>query len=336
MSDLQPWYDRLAPAPNTTYGSVLPFAIDEQTQQMRWALPDSVRSGLKGVLDLANSTQTGSLTGDALASVTMGSVGAGLGLAPRGALAAGAAKPIRAFHGSPHDFDRFDLSKIGTGEGAQAYGHGLYFAGNEDVAKAYKAANASGGRPIATLDGVPITDIKNKSGALDWLDSYGSVHNTLTALQGRKPEAWKELNDLVSSGRLREGHMYEVNLHTDPARFLDWDKPLSGQSGPVRALDDVYWSQHAKHQPDVASFLRSPEGAAAAKELGIPGVRYLDGGSRTAGQGSHNYVMFDDKNIEILRKYGLMAPAPVAPPGLSAPQQPVHAPGFRVARDMVY
>ena len=37
---------------------------------------------------------------------------------------------IRAYHGSPHDFDKFDLSKIGTGEGAQAYGHGLYFAEN--------------------------------------------------------------------------------------------------------------------------------------------------------------------------------------------------------------
>lgn len=32
-------------------------------------------------------------------------------------------KAIRAYHGSPHDFDKFDMSKIGTGEGAQAYGH---------------------------------------------------------------------------------------------------------------------------------------------------------------------------------------------------------------------
>jgi hypothetical protein len=30
---------------------------------------------------------------------------------------------ITAYHGSPHSFDQFDLSKIGTGEGAQAYGH---------------------------------------------------------------------------------------------------------------------------------------------------------------------------------------------------------------------
>ena len=40
---------------------------------------------------------------------------------------------IRAYHSSPHDFERFDLSKIGTGEGAQVYGHGLYFAENPAV-----------------------------------------------------------------------------------------------------------------------------------------------------------------------------------------------------------
>lgn len=53
---------------------------------------------------------------------------------------------IRAYHGSPHKFDAFDIGKIGTGEGAQAYGHGLYFAGNEDVARGYRdrlAGNSS-------------------------------------------------------------------------------------------------------------------------------------------------------------------------------------------------
>ena len=39
---------------------------------------------------------------------------------------------IKAYHGSPYDFERFDMSKIGTGEGAQAYGHGLYFAENHE------------------------------------------------------------------------------------------------------------------------------------------------------------------------------------------------------------
>ena len=47
---------------------------------------------------------------------------------------------FKAYHGSPHKFDAFDLSKIGTGEGAQAFGHGLYFAENENVARGYRDA----------------------------------------------------------------------------------------------------------------------------------------------------------------------------------------------------
>ena len=39
---------------------------------------------------------------------------------------------ITAYHGTPHQFEAFDVSKIGTGEGAQAYGHGLYFAENPE------------------------------------------------------------------------------------------------------------------------------------------------------------------------------------------------------------
>jgi len=41
------------------------------------------------------------------------------------------------WHGSPHAFVKFDSSKIGTGEGAQAYGHGLYLAEAPDVSKTY-------------------------------------------------------------------------------------------------------------------------------------------------------------------------------------------------------
>jgi hypothetical protein len=41
------------------------------------------------------------------------------------------------------------------------------------------------------------------------------------------------------------------------------------------------------------------------KEAGIEGIQYLDAGSRAAGDGTRNYVMFDDKLIDILRRYGL-------------------------------
>lgn len=50
----------------------------------------------------------------------------------------GTAAEIPAYHGSPHMFDKFQAGdKIGTGEGAQAFGYGLYFTDKKDIAKNY-------------------------------------------------------------------------------------------------------------------------------------------------------------------------------------------------------
>ena len=43
-----------------------------------------------------------------------------------------------AYHGTPHRFDEFSLDNIGTGEGAQAHGWGLYFAENREVSEEYR------------------------------------------------------------------------------------------------------------------------------------------------------------------------------------------------------
>jgi hypothetical protein len=44
----------------------------------------------------------------------------------------------RAYHGSPYSFDRFDNSHMGTGEGTQAYGYGMYFASKKEIAEYYR------------------------------------------------------------------------------------------------------------------------------------------------------------------------------------------------------
>jgi hypothetical protein len=41
--------------------------------------------------------------------------------------------PIRAYHSSPYDFEKFDLSKLGTGEGGRAYGAGVNLAESPTV-----------------------------------------------------------------------------------------------------------------------------------------------------------------------------------------------------------
>ena len=74
-----------------------------------------VRQGLPSNYDPSQSFAQNALNPNSLENalnVALG-VGGGSGLG------------IKAYHGSPYDFERFDPAKIGTGEGAQAYGHGL-------------------------------------------------------------------------------------------------------------------------------------------------------------------------------------------------------------------
>jgi hypothetical protein len=113
--DLAPLYDAIALPPDRWYGidsgadndrgyafnQWLPFTTNRvgstswvaDGADPQWSLPQVAREALKGYVDLANATQTGSLTPEALASFTSGAAGAGLAGAPRGALAAGGARP---------------------------------------------------------------------------------------------------------------------------------------------------------------------------------------------------------------------------------------------------
>lgn len=61
-----------------------------------------------------------------------------------------------AWHGSPYDFDEFDLGGIGGGLGHQAFGWGLYFAEKRNVAENYKVERKS--KNEFTLNGKNLPD----------------------------------------------------------------------------------------------------------------------------------------------------------------------------------
>ena len=283
---------------------------------------------------------------------------------------------IRAYHGSPHEFDKFSLEKVGTGEGAQMYGHGLYFAENEAVADEYRKALA--GKPTdkqLMLDHEPVY---GSGGVYQTTDDQRLKHG-LTELHGRsyfkrpgkdsiremrdelersvanfkalhakgetmsgdaREDAWRmaEYEDALYAldklgDRLdivpptRPGHSYEVDLNVDPDTLLDWDKPLSQQSETVqrilkeRGLYPRTTSTGAWYDPpgfvayDALKVPRTTAGnsqaaSAALRDAGISGIKYLDQGSRGAGEGTSNYVMFHDAPdvISILRRYGILPP----------------------------
>jgi len=110
--------------------------------------------------------------------------------------AGGFGSRIRAYHGSPHNFERFDLSKIGTGEGAQVYGHGLYFAENPAVAEDYKQSLSRTG--LWEWDGKPLrrdteADIPSHVWhALGWLEGNQRPGESVAELIHRRI---KDLSD---------------------------------------------------------------------------------------------------------------------------------------------
>jgi len=157
-----------------------------------------------------------------------------------------ALKGIRAFHGSPHDFERFSLDAIGTGEGAQAYGHGLYFAENEAVARGYRDQISKDWRRTGTGDLFAPSSLEHlnvrvraTNGELD------NAIETARSVLAREdmPEATRamarrdlaRLEEIQASGGLEphQGHMYEVNIDAAPEEFLDWDAPIYRQSETV-------------------------------------------------------------------------------------------------------
>ena len=112
-------------------------------------------------------------------------------LAKRGKNVATEIEPnIIAYHGSPHDFDEFSLSKINTGEGHQAFGDGLYFTDSEDIAKHYRDS-VSYSKQIAGFRGV---NYKGKTiiGNDDLTPEEQSALNTVAEIiqtEGLRPEA---------------------------------------------------------------------------------------------------------------------------------------------------
>ena len=76
---------------------------------------------------------------------------------------------IKALHSSPHDFDEFSTDFIGTGEGAQAYGRGLYFAENPDTAYSYRKSFENSNPP--RLESLRVDDTEmNNANNFDYSD----------------------------------------------------------------------------------------------------------------------------------------------------------------------
>lgn len=247
---------------------------------------------------------------------------------------------IKVYHGSPHKFDKFDLKKIGTGEGAQMYGHGGYVAEAPDVAQNYIPRDAKFENNVMRM-----YKQAERAGDYDAMAVYERylLHDTPSAVEQYVKEAasgggdarkLQQANEAAKRlwERQQAGYLYEANLRwpdaareaadpLGPQHFLDWDKPLYRQPKPVRQavrglVDDTKgagtyaeWVKAARPdfqnlRTDMLEGMDESQIAADLLKRGIPGVRYLDAGSR-GKSGTSNYVVFDDTLIDILTRNGV-------------------------------
>jgi hypothetical protein len=116
---------------------------------------------------------------------------------------------IIAWHGSPHTFDKFSTEKIGTGEGAQAYGHGLYFAGKKEVAQFYKN-KLSNPEVKYTLDGKTLNSHFTEDEDLNYYDEASDY-----IIQKYPPAVAAWLHVLLDEGMYEAKNQIEYGWASD-------------------------------------------------------------------------------------------------------------------------
>jgi hypothetical protein len=249
---------------------------------------------------------------------------------------AAGAPHLTVWHGSPHKFaptpknplGEFDPRKIGTGEGAQAYGHGHYTAEAKGVGSSYQPRSPEYEQKLLTLyeqarrrSNYPMMEVLEDAmlhkDPEDILAKFGNADEGYTP---QHMKAAKEFASWYEKNPPEVGGLYKIDLSDEAIpRMLDWDVKFDKQHPDVQKAILKYWEDNPsmKYYGDpkeltgegiygsVSAATLGPEGGAKVnlnpareaasmdlRHYGIPGIKYLDGGSRGGGEGTRNFVVF--------------------------------------------
>jgi hypothetical protein len=240
----------------------------------------------------------------------------------------GMIQPLTAYHGTPHTIQgQFDINKVGTGEGAQAYGHGMYFAENPAVAKQYATDRSYVGKVMAgTPDNTPwdaqriAQDTLNVHGDNAVAQLEKTLKNNSFLKNPQQVENNKQLQDAIDILKTNQlqptGNLYKVDIpDADIPKMVTFETPLSEMDEKLAAVIKPLQEQ-LKNQPNPSLFKNAKSvgdviqysNAIGLKphiplqEAGFTGIRYLDEGSRGKGTGTSNFVVFEPSTVKILEQ----------------------------------
>ncbi|MHB8871060.1 MAG: hypothetical protein ACYC5G_01210 [Candidatus Doudnabacteria bacterium] len=179
-----------------------------------------------------------------------------------------------AWHGSPYQFDKFTTEKIGTGEGAQAFGWGLYFTDLKGIAEGYAEKLSEQGTANYTLDGKALPEVlapylydsrtKKKDLITDIDNAIKSNKSLLPNSKGfPQYDRLKAENEgllkaksflLGSKSEIQfepSRNLYKVELHkgktTEQYDWLVWDKKLTNEQIDKISGQDKYLAENLKN-----------------------------------------------------------------------------------------
>lgn len=223
---------------------------------------------------------------------------------------------LNVWHGTPHEVKgKFDLAKIGTGEGNQAYGEGMYFTESKDLGNVYRRKLTD---ELGNKANNPDQSIQLKIGRLE--DQIKQLQ------QSNDPNAASMIK--AYTNRIAEidkaGNLYKVDIpDASIPMMLNWDVPLNQQpnllenikklgersdmpKGFSQALNQALQSKHFDGQDlyyELTKIYKNPTDLSKAmQDAGFTGIRYLDAQSRGAKAGSSNFVVFKPETVKILEK----------------------------------
>jgi len=260
---------------------------------------------------------------------------------PKNTLRRGPMQELDVYHGTPHQFPgteknplgEFEASKIGTGEGAQAYGRGVYLAESPKVARGY--ATHIPYRNFEKKVSQVYSEFDSPDDAMEALKEAGLSAQELRVVQAlqnddflgfdyphqalraalKEPEYY-DLSPETKSAIQNLSSLYKADLPDEMIdRMLDYDKPFNQQSPNVqKAIKDALEVRkrqtggYGLFDPLEKSSIKDLVGSIGEERLrqaGIPGIRYLDAGSRgNKGDGTRNFVVFpgEEKKVRILER----------------------------------
>lgn len=343
----------------TDFGAVLREVAPDDglvTRYINWMNDTTNESALEG--EFKNSLDTLSLSGATTGLIktaattfkaARGLTGAALSeLGGAGPVGAGAQRGMINFHGSRHELPptpgnqlgEFDLSKVGTGEGAQTRGHGIYLAEAKPVAQGYMRAGMKAPAVVGDLPATQAAKSPAERAVAERVSLYMRAGSSLAQAQsmterwlrnesqwatmgGKAEEITKGSAFLKKVAEAPAGNLYHVDIpDAQVAKMLDWDKPLAEQKLPP-AIEELRsylttstqaesgGSRLAEPGATGADLYRvladrySPEAASRMlSERGVPGLRFLDLQSRGAGKGTRNMVLFDPSIAKIVKREG--------------------------------